>query len=68
MSGPDPHELLSIAIQRENWEVAALCIVITAAQTLEILPAGEAEEMLEVLAGELEPRRPRRRKCRDRRR
>jgi len=68
MSGPDPQDLLALAIQRENWEVAALCIVITAAEMVKALPPGEAGEMLEILAGELEPRRPGCRRRRGRRR
>lgn len=61
--------LLSIAIERENWELAALCIVFAAVEQVQGLPPEGADALLELL--EIEGRRPiprRGRRCRERRR
>ena len=59
MSVPDPRILLDIAIDQENWELAALCIVVMAIETVQSLPPDAAESMLDELA--VEGPRPRHR-------
>ncbi len=67
MSHPLDHPLLSYAIERENWELAALCLVVAAAEGLGWLPPNTIDSILEVVA---DPPVPPRRKgrCRERRR
>jgi hypothetical protein len=65
---PPPRSLLAIAIERENWELAALCLIAGFLEVLEALPPDAAESLLEELAAEEPPRRRRRGRCRERRR
>ncbi len=65
MSEPPPRSLLAIAIERENWELAALCIIVSAAEHVRAMPPDAAESLLELMAAAEEPRRHR---SRDRRR
>jgi hypothetical protein len=48
--------LLSVAIKRENWELAALCIVAAAIEKVLALPPEANEAMLDLLA--IEEQRP----------
>jgi hypothetical protein len=68
VSKPPPRSLLAIAIERENWELAALCLIAGLLEVLEALPPDAAESLLEVLAAEDVPRRRRRGRYRERRR
>lgn len=69
MSEPPPRSLLAIAIERENWELAALCIIAGFLEVVHALPPDAVESLLEVLGVEEEPRRRRGRdRCRGRRR
>jgi hypothetical protein len=61
------HPLLTYAIERENWELAALCLVVAAAESLGWLPPDTIDSILEVVAEPPPPRR-RRGRCRERRR
>ena len=56
--------LLAIAIEREHWELAALCIIADFFERLEKFP-GSAESLIELMAEEGEQRRH---SSRDRRR
>lgn len=63
----DPLEILPRAIQQENWELAALCIVTAAVEMARRLPPDSAEALLQ--AWEVEgQRRLRGRRRRGRRR
>jgi hypothetical protein len=53
--------LLSAAIEQENWELAALCLLAGMAEAARLLPPDAVEELLEVLAGEAESPKPRHR-------
>ena len=68
MNRPPPRSLLAIAIERENWELAALCLIAGFLEVLEALPPDAAESLMEVLVAEDAPRRRRRGRCRERRR
>lgn len=67
MSESPPRSLLAIAIERENWELAALCILVAAVETVRSLPPDGAESLLELLEADVEPRRRRRGRRRGRR-
>lgn len=58
--------LLSVAIEREDWEAAALCLLLGAARVARLLPPQTLEEMIELLA-EMTPHRARERRRRGRR-
>ncbi len=69
MSELPPRSLLAVAIERENWELAALCLLAGFLEVLEALPPDAADSLLELMASEEEPRRhPSRDRCRGRRR
>ena len=51
---------LAVAIERREWELAALCLLVGVAEAAAALPADAVEGLLEVLAG-LEDDSPRRR-------
>ncbi len=51
--------LLSRAIEQEDWEAAALCIVYGALKALESMPAESVDELMEMLAEEPLRRRER---------
>ena len=62
------HPLLAYAIEHENWELAALCLVVAAAESLGWLPPDTIDSVLHEV-GEPAPRwKRRRRRCRERRR
>jgi hypothetical protein len=42
--------LLSVAIERQDWEAAALCLLLGAARVARLLPPQTLEEMIELLA------------------
>jgi hypothetical protein len=65
---PPPRSLLAIAIERENWELAALCLIAGFLEVLEALPPDAAESLMEVLVAEDAPRGRRRGRYRERRR
>lgn len=69
MNDTPAESLLSLAIERENWELAALRIVVAAVEKVQALPPGATDAMLDLLDTE-EPGAPapRRRACRERRR
>ena len=47
--------LLEIAIEREDWEAAALCLVLGIVEAVRKLPEGGIEEVLALLALDDEP-------------
>jgi hypothetical protein len=49
--------LLSVAIEREDWELAALCLLLGVARAAQKLPPETIEEMIELLADPLPPRK-----------
>ena len=55
--------LLSVAIEREDWELAALCLLVGVARAARKLPPETLEEMIELLA-EAPPHRRRERRSR----
>ncbi len=62
------HPLLTYAIERENWELAALCLMVAAAESLGWLPPDTIDSVLDEV-GEPAPRWKRRRgRRRERRR
>ena len=70
MSDLPERGLLSAAIEQENWELAALCLLAGMAEAARLLPPDAVEALLEVAAGEPESPKPLRRrggKCRERR-
>ncbi|HET9477017.1 MAG TPA: hypothetical protein VFP63_05985 [Dehalococcoidia bacterium] len=69
MSETPARNLLAVAIERQNWELAALCLVAAALEEIRSLPPDVTETMLEILAMEEERpalRCPRRRRERRR--
>ncbi len=48
---------LNEAIQREHWELAALCLLVGVTRAAESLPPDAVEALLEILAEGPEPRR-----------
>ena len=69
MSEPPPRSLLAIAIERENWELAALCLIAGFLEVLQALPPDAAESLVEHMAAEEGARRHRsRNRCRGSRR
>ena len=50
-AGPGGGSLLDYAIEREDWELAALCIVNGMLNALETLPRETVEQMIDELAG-----------------
>lgn len=52
--------LLSAAIEQENWELAALCLLAGMTEAARLLPPDAVEALLEELAGEPEGPKPRR--------
>lgn len=57
--------LLSVAIERQDWELAALCLLLGVARAARALPPQTLEEMIELLAAP--PHRTRERRPRGRR-
>lgn len=55
--------LLSVAIEREDWEAAALCLLLGVTRAARKLPPETLEEMIELLA-ETPPHRTRERRKR----
>ncbi|MEE8346686.1 MAG: hypothetical protein V3S20_05015 [Dehalococcoidia bacterium] len=51
---------LAVAIRKQRWEVAALCLLVGVAEVAAALPPDAVEGLLDVLAG-LEDERPRKR-------
>jgi hypothetical protein len=64
LSARKPRSLLAVAIERENWELAALCLIAGFLEVLQELPPDAAESLLEIMATEDEPRRHRSRERR----
>jgi hypothetical protein len=58
-----PRPLLEVAIQQENWEAAALCLLLGAVRAVRRIPPETLEEMIELLS-----EAPRRRTARKRNR
>jgi hypothetical protein len=56
--------LLEVAIQQENWEAAALCLLLGAVRAAHKLPPETLEEMIELLSEP--PRRTTRKRSRGR--
>jgi hypothetical protein len=51
---------LALAVQRKNWELASLCLLVGVTEAAAALPPGAVEGLLEVLAGlDLGESRPR---------
>jgi hypothetical protein len=66
---PANRRALAAAIEREEWEVAALCLLLGVARAARTLPPDAVEALLEVLASGPAPRRRARPgSCRGRRR
>jgi hypothetical protein len=42
---------LAVAIERENWELAALCLLVGVVEAAEKLPPESIEALIEILAG-----------------
>ena len=63
----DTRPLLEIAIERRDWETAALCLLLGVARAARALPPGALEEMIELLEGPPPPRRHREKRARGRR-
>lgn len=60
---------LAVAIQRKQWELASLCLLVGILEAAAALPPEAVEGLLEVLAGlEGDEARPRGSACRGRRR
>jgi hypothetical protein len=62
--------LLSVAIEQENWELAALCLLAGVTEAARLLPPDAVEALLEVMAdepGSPKQRRSRKSRCRGRR-
>ncbi len=61
---------LAVAIERRDWELAALCLLVGITRAAEALPPEAIDALIEALSGEEEPRRtgrrPRRSGCRGR--
>lgn len=53
--------LLSVAIEREDWEAAALCLLLGVTKAAHKLPPETLEQMIELLA---EAERPQRKRAR----
>ncbi len=53
----EPAGLLAAAIQREHWELAALCLLVGVTRAAESLPPDAVEALLEILAEGPEPSR-----------
>lgn len=68
MSETPARNLLAVAIERQNWELAALCMVAAALEDIRSLPPDVTETMLDILAMEEERPAPRRRRRRRERR
>lgn len=51
--------VLSIAIEREDWEAAALCLLLGVTQAARKLPPETLEQMIELLAEADRPQRKR---------
>jgi hypothetical protein len=60
--------LLAVAIERQNWELAALCMVAAALEDIRSLPPDVTETMLDILAMEEQRPAPRRLRRRSERR
>lgn len=70
MSDTPARSLLSVAIEQENWELAALCLLAGMAEAARLLPPDAVEALLDELGDEPESPKPRRRRggrCRGRR-
>jgi hypothetical protein len=48
---------LSVAIERENWELAALCLLLGVAKAAEALSAESVDALIELLAEPVPTRR-----------
>ena len=68
MSERPAERILALAIERKDWELAALCVVLQAVEMVRELPPEAADAMLQLLDTEKGEAPPRRRKCRERRR
>lgn len=64
MSAQKPRSLLDVAIEREDWELAALCLIAGFLEVLQELPPDAAESLVEIMATEDEQPGHRRREKR----
>ncbi len=48
---------LAVAIERRDWELAALCLLVGVTQAAEKLPAETVDQLIELLAAEPSVRR-----------
>ena len=67
MSDSPERRLLAIAIEREQWELAALCLLVGVTEAARALPPEAVEALIDVLAAEPDPSPRRRGRRRDRR-
>ena len=51
MGGGPTVSMLAVAIQRREWELASLCLLMGVAEAAAALPPDAVEGLLEVLAG-----------------
>lgn len=57
-----PVSVLEVAIERQDWEAAALCLLLGVSRAARCLPEGALDEMIAELSSELDvPRRHQRR-------
>jgi len=61
-----PQSVLAAAIERQDWEAAAVCLLLGVARKARTLPPGAIDEVIEALAA-IDERPARRRKTRGRR-
>lgn len=48
---------LSEAIEREEWELAALMLLVRAVEAMQSMPEASVDDLVELLAADFEPRR-----------
>lgn len=64
MKDARPRSLLAFAIERRDWELAALCLLVGVTIQARRIPPGAVDEIIAELAGDDAPRRHRQRRRR----